>query len=99
MGNAGSEMTLTLSVSPLIFLSTRAAVETKKEQKVMSNSTRLKQNAMLNTSDACKKQSTYQAIVDIVKREGVLGLYSGLNSSLLGIAITNGSVPCLILRV
>ncbi|KAI0758097.1 mitochondrial carrier [Fomes fomentarius] len=52
---------------PLIFLSTRAAVETKKEQK-----------------------TTYEAIVDIIKREGVLGLYSGLNSSLLGIAITNG---------
>ncbi|KJA24652.1 hypothetical protein HYPSUDRAFT_38728 [Hypholoma sublateritium FD-334 SS-4] len=52
---------------PLIFLSTRAAVETKKEQK-----------------------STYQAILDIIKREGVLGLYSGLNSSLLGIAVANG---------
>ncbi|KAF4619556.1 hypothetical protein D9613_005237 [Agrocybe pediades] len=52
---------------PLIFLSTRAAVETKKEQK-----------------------STYQAIVDIIKREGALGLYSGLSSSLLGIAVTNG---------
>jgi len=32
----------------------------------------------------------YQAVVDIIKREGVLGLYSGLNSSLLGIAVTNG---------
>ncbi|KAK7676143.1 hypothetical protein QCA50_020893 [Cerrena zonata] len=52
---------------PLIFLSTRAAVETKKEQK-----------------------SAYQVVVDIIKREGVLGLYSGLNSSLLGIAVTNG---------
>lgn len=37
-------------------------------------------------------QSLYQAIIDIVKREGVLGLYSGLNSSLLGIAVTNGCV-------
>jgi len=52
---------------PLIFLSTRAAVETRNE---------------------CK--SVYQAVVDIIKREGVLGLYSGLNSSLLGIAVTNG---------
>ncbi|KAA1477276.1 peroxisomal membrane protein PMP47B [Dentipellis sp. KUC8613] len=52
---------------PLIFLSTRAAMETKNENK-----------------------STYQAVVDIIKREGVLGLYSGLNSSLLGIAVTNG---------
>ncbi|KAJ7368284.1 mitochondrial carrier [Mycena albidolilacea] len=51
---------------PLIFLSTRAAVETKNEHK-----------------------STYQAVVDIIKREGPLGLYSGLSSSLLGIAVTN----------
>ncbi|KAH9939958.1 mitochondrial carrier [Amylocystis lapponica] len=35
-------------------------------------------------------KSTYESILDIVKREGVLGLYSGLNSSLLGIAVTNG---------
>ncbi|KAJ7179136.1 mitochondrial carrier domain-containing protein [Mycena filopes] len=52
---------------PLIFLSTRAAVETKNESKTV-----------------------YQAVVDIIKREGALGLYSGLSSSLLGIAVTNG---------
>ncbi|KAK2466190.1 hypothetical protein APHAL10511_001832 [Amanita phalloides] len=52
---------------PLVFLSTRAAVETKNE-----------------------KKSTRQALLDIIKREGISGLYSGLNSSLLGIAVTNG---------
>ncbi|KAH7914313.1 peroxisomal membrane protein PMP47B [Hygrophoropsis aurantiaca] len=31
-----------------------------------------------------------QAVIDIIKREGVLGLYSGLSSSLLGIAVANG---------
>ncbi|KAF8195915.1 mitochondrial carrier [Mycena galopus ATCC 62051] len=51
---------------PLVFLSTRAAVETKNESK-----------------------TTYQAVVDIIKREGPLGIYSGLSSSLLGIAVTN----------
>ncbi|KAG5646586.1 hypothetical protein DXG03_002889 [Asterophora parasitica] len=34
--------------------------------------------------------SFYQVVIDTIKREGVLGLYSGLNSSLLGIAVTNG---------
>ncbi|KDQ64474.1 hypothetical protein JAAARDRAFT_28106 [Jaapia argillacea MUCL 33604] len=53
---------------PLIVLSTRAAVETKREHK-----------------------SLYQAVLDIIKREGVLGLYNGLNSSLMGIAVTNGA--------
>jgi hypothetical protein len=37
-------------------------------------------------------QSFTEAVVDIVKREGLLGLYSGLESSLLGIAVTNGLV-------
>jgi hypothetical protein len=35
-------------------------------------------------------QSVYQTVLNIIKREGVLGLYSGLSSSLLGIAVTNG---------
>jgi len=29
-------------------------------------------------------------VVDLLKRDGFLGLYNGLNSSLLGIAVTNG---------
>jgi len=43
-------------------------------------------------------QSVYQAVVDIIKREGVLGLYSGLNSSLLGIAVTNGYASWIMIR-
>ncbi|TFK55676.1 mitochondrial carrier [Heliocybe sulcata] len=66
-GAAGGIAAMTATY-PLIFLSTRAAVETKHEHK-----------------------TTYQAVLDIIKREGVLGLYSGLNSSLLGIAVTNGA--------
>ncbi|KAH8096576.1 mitochondrial carrier domain-containing protein [Cristinia sonorae] len=66
-GAAGGIVAMTATY-PLIFLSTRAAVEVKNEHK-----------------------STYQAVLDIVKREGIIGLYSGLNSSLLGIAVTNGS--------
>lgn len=65
-GAAGGIVAMTATY-PLIFLSTRAAVETKKEPK-----------------------SVYQAVLDIVKREGLSGLYSGLDSSLLGIAVTNG---------
>ncbi|KAJ7682822.1 mitochondrial carrier domain-containing protein [Mycena polygramma] len=37
-----------------------------------------------------ESKTTYQAVVDIIKREGPLSLYSGLSSSLLGIAVTNG---------
>ncbi|KAI0775858.1 mitochondrial carrier [Trametes elegans] len=65
-GAAGGIVAMTATY-PLIFLSTRAAVETRREHK-----------------------TTYDAVLDIIKREGIFGLYSGLNSSLLGIAVTNG---------
>jgi len=65
-GAVGGMAAMTVTY-PLVFLSTRAAVEKRKEQK-----------------------STYQAVLDIVKSEGIGGLYSGLESSLLGIAVTNG---------
>ncbi|EDR12400.1 uncharacterized protein LACBIDRAFT_246468 [Laccaria bicolor S238N-H82] len=72
-GAAGGIVAMTVTY-PLIFLSTRAAVETKNESKAFNLFT----------------QSTYQAVLDVIKREGITGLYGGLNSSLLGIAITNG---------
>ncbi|KAI0245870.1 peroxisomal membrane protein PMP47B [Lactifluus subvellereus] len=37
-----------------------------------------------------KNKSTYQAVVDVLRREGLFGLYNGLDSSLLGIAVANG---------
>lgn len=37
-----------------------------------------------------EKKSTLQAVLDTIKREGIAGLYTGLSSSLLGIAVTNG---------
>nr|ODN91664.1 solute carrier family 25 (peroxisomal adenine nucleotide transporter), member 17 [Cryptococcus depauperatus CBS 7855] len=60
------ELLLTNS-SPLVNLSTRAAVQTKREH-----------------------VSTKEALVKIIKEEGVSGIYSGLGSSLFGIAVTNG---------
>ncbi|KAG6919414.1 hypothetical protein DXG01_006297 [Tephrocybe rancida] len=65
-GAAGGIVAMTATY-PLIFLSTRAAVETKTENK-----------------------SFHQVVIDTIKREGILGLYSGLDSSLLGVAVTNG---------
>jgi len=41
-------------------------------------------------SPADTRQAVAQVILDIVKREGFRGLYSGLSSSLVGIAVTNG---------
>lgn len=58
---------LTLPPSyPLITLSTRAQVESKRAQ-----------------------STTYDAIRRIIQREGITGLYSGLDSALFGISVTN----------
>jgi adenine nucleotide transporter 17 len=74
-GAAGGILAMTATY-PLVFLSTRAANETKGQNK-----------------------STYQVIVDVLKRDGFQGLYNGLNSSLLGIAVTNGSCITTFTRV
>ncbi|KAF6219855.1 hypothetical protein HO133_003680 [Letharia lupina] len=64
-GAGGGLLSMTLTY-PLITLSTRAQVESKRAQ-----------------------SSTYDAIRRIVHREGVTGLYSGLDSALFGISVTN----------
>jgi len=51
---------------PLITLSTRAQVESKRAQ-----------------------STTYDAVRRIVQREGITGLYAGLDSALFGISVTN----------
>lgn len=51
---------------PLITLSTRAQVESKRAQ-----------------------SSTLNAARRIIKREGIAGLYAGLDSALFGISVTN----------
>ena len=51
---------------PLVTLSTRAQVESKRAH-----------------------SSTYDAVRRIIQREGIAGLYSGLDSALFGISVTN----------
>ncbi|WVF71817.1 hypothetical protein IAT40_006625 [Kwoniella sp. CBS 6097] len=65
-GSVGGCVSMALTY-PLINLSTRAAVQTKKEHPTIT-----------------------QAIQKTLAEEGLSGLYSGLSSSLAGIAVTNG---------
>ncbi|MCJ1477334.1 hypothetical protein MMC13_006005 [Lambiella insularis] len=64
-GAGGGLLSMTLTY-PLITLSTRAQVESKRAH-----------------------SSTYDAVRRIVQREGISGLYSGLDSALFGISVTN----------
>ncbi|WRT67504.1 uncharacterized protein IL334_004476 [Kwoniella shivajii] len=65
-GSVGGCVSMALTY-PLVNLSTRAAVQTKKENLTI-----------------------LEAIQETLHKEGLSGLYSGLSSSLAGIAITNG---------
>ncbi|KAH8926207.1 mitochondrial carrier [Atractiella rhizophila] len=71
-GSLGGELPQPSSSNghPLINISTRAQVETKKHP----------------------NQGTRAAILKVLNQEGIWGLYDGLSSSLLGIAVTNGCV-------
>ncbi|KAL8637233.1 MAG: hypothetical protein Q9228_005473 [Teloschistes exilis] len=64
-GAGGGLLSMTLTY-PLVTLSTRAQVESKRAQ-----------------------SSTYDAARRIVQREGLGGLFSGLESALFGISVTN----------
>lgn len=64
-GAGGGLLSMTLTY-PLITLSTRAQVESKRAQSTI-----------------------HDAVRRIVQREGVTGLYSGLDSALFGISVTN----------
>ena len=64
--SASHNDTLTVCRYPLITLSTRAQVESKRAQS--------------STLDAARR---------IIKREGITGLYAGLESALFGISVTN----------
>ncbi|KAJ0413731.1 mitochondrial carrier domain-containing protein [Aspergillus carlsbadensis] len=66
LAGAGGGVLSMILTYPLITLSTRAQVESKRAQ-----------------------SSTIDAIRRIVQREGIAGLYSGLESALFGISVTN----------
>ncbi|KAL8773938.1 MAG: hypothetical protein Q9209_001368 [Squamulea sp. 1 TL-2023] len=64
-GAGGGLLSMALTY-PLITLSTRAQVESKRAE-----------------------SSTFDAVRRIIQREGITGLYSGLDSALFGISVTN----------
>jgi hypothetical protein len=66
-GAAGGALSMAVTY-PLVNLSTRAQVETKKQG----------------------NESTLGAVRRIIQAEGIAGLFDGLESSIVGIAVTNG---------
>ena len=77
---------------PLVGISTRAAVQSKKNPKEVSHADFAVQPGSvcrILKSPHVSCQSIVQAALEIIKAEGITGLYAGLNSSLIGIGVTN----------
>lgn len=72
-GAGGGALSMVVTY-PLITLSTRAQTESAMSQK---------------SETAAKKVTAMEAAKQIIAREGVSGLYSGLESALFGISVTN----------
>ena len=44
----------------------------------------------MDVADVMLRQNTLTAALKVLKEDGIAGLYDGLGSSLLGVAVTNG---------
>lgn len=82
LAGAGGGALSTIVTYPLITLSTRAQTESKRTKKELTY-------AEAASEDVKRPTSTLEAARQIVAREGVSGLYSGLESALFGISVTN----------
>lgn len=77
LAGAGGGALSTVVTYPLITLSTRAQTESKRSKSEQS------------TQDTKTSVSPLEAAKQIIQREGIAGLYSGLDSALFGISVTN----------
>ncbi|CAN6668222.1 mitochondrial FAD carrier protein Flx1p [Trichomonascus vanleenenianus] len=80
VAGAGGGVLSTVVTYPLLTLSTRAQTEAARIKKEEEDS---------SDPDVKKNTSALHAARQIVQREGISGLYSGLDSAVFGIAITN----------
>ncbi|KAJ8099439.1 mitochondrial carrier domain-containing protein [Lipomyces tetrasporus] len=95
LAGAGGGALAMVVTYPLITLSTRAQTERRKSMSAESSETLPPPTTTTTTTTAglknrlMKKPSLVSAAGKIIQREGVSGLYSGLESALFGISITN----------
>lgn len=93
LAGAGGGALSTVVTYPLITLSTRAQTESRRSKKEQAEAAqRAGSSGVTAAEDEAKiKRSTsaFEAARQIIQREGVSGLYSGLESALFGISVTN----------
>ncbi|KAI5952467.1 hypothetical protein KGF54_003334 [Candida jiufengensis] len=84
---------------PLVTLSTLAQTKAKKKEEIESKLTKeqqiqqAKENSKLSINEkilkSIKTNSSYIAAKEIIQEKGIFGLYSGLESAIYGITLTN----------
>lgn len=91
-GAGGGALSMVVTY-PLITLSTRAQTESSRSKKEQAEAAQRagSSGASATEAEAKIKRSTsaLEAARQIIQREGVAGLYSGLDSALFGISVTN----------
>lgn len=92
IAGAGGGALLMIVTYPLVTLSTLAQTTKKKKAESEEPKPKRHYNASelhLKAADAIVNSSSYQAAKEIIHQKGPLGLYSGLESALYGITLTN----------
>ncbi|VVT53039.1 uncharacterized protein SAPINGB_P003373 [Magnusiomyces paraingens] len=89
-GAGGGALSMVVTY-PLITLSTRAQTESRRSKKEQADAAQRAGSATAAEDEASVKRPTsaLEAARQIIQREGVSGLYSGLDSALFGISVTN----------
>ncbi|ODV78573.1 mitochondrial carrier [Suhomyces tanzawaensis NRRL Y-17324] len=89
LAGAGGGALSMIVTYPLVTLSTLAQTTKKKKQAAGDDHASISPATQCKILDALTTNSTYLAAKDIIAEKGVLGLYSGLESALYGITLTN----------
>lgn len=87
-GAGGGALSMVVTY-PLITLSTRAQTESRRSKKEQADAAAAAAADETKETKVTRSTTPLEAAKQIIQREGISGLYSGLESALFGISVTN----------